>query len=397
MQNYVVVGAGFGDEGKGMTTLKLQQAVSPTIMFRHNGGAQAGHTVKHNGSRIVNQSLNSATINGQFFTGYTPDVVVNINAIVNESSQHTNNPFVGMTAENEWSTYLDIAFNQVISKIHNSNGTCGFGINATLRRAEVVQFNYRNVVFGMDALKKMFEIRDYYADLFYKHNVEAHLYQHLISSNHVRNSLRHMMGAANKFQNADRPFVEVYEWGSEISEDDCMIFEGAQGLLLDQTYGEFPFVTPSNTGLTNAVAFIAEHQNGADVVPVYCTRTFLTRHGDGPFTEDNPFVSDYNVVDGTNVSNQYQGRFKTGVLDVDKMTEVINLDFNNAKLKYDRVNTPIISVSHLDVFDHTNVRIKINGRVVEVDHEEFINAMPYPVRIMGYGEDSQDWVSLLGE
>jgi adenylosuccinate synthase len=366
-------------------------------MFRHNGGAQAGHTIKHNGSRVVNQSLNSATINGQFFTGYTPDVVVNINEIVNESAQHTNNPFVGMTAENEWSTYLDIAFNQVMSKAQNSNGTCGFGINATLRRAEHIQFNYRNVVFGMDALKKMSEIRDYYADLFYKNNVEAHLYHHLISIEYVRNALRHMMGAANTFQSGGRPFVEVYEWADELSEVDSIIFEGAQGLLLDQSYGEFPFVTPSNTGLTNAVAFTKKNQNGAEIIPVYCTRTFATRHGDGPFSEDNPFVSDYNVVDGTNVTNQYQGRFKTGILDIDKMTEVIDLDMQNAKLQYGHVNTPIISVSHLDVFDSTKVRIKKNGCVIEVDHDGFINAMPYPVRIMGYGEDSQDWVSLLGE
>lgn len=397
MQNFVVIGAGFGDEGKGMTTLKLQQSVSPTIMFRHNGGAQAGHTIKHNGSRVVNQSLNSATLNGQPFTAYTKDVVVNINAIANEAKQHANSPWVGMTAENEWTTYLDIVFNQVVSKFQGSNGTCGFGINATLRRAEHVSFTFKNAVYGVDTLTKMYEIRDYYWEKFRELGIPLDLYKDYITPEAMRMAVRRILAASNFMYESGCPIVEVYDWATEIKKSDRIIFEGAQGLLLDQTYGEFPFVTPSNTGLKNVATFIRDVGSKSSITPVYCTRTFLTRHGDGPFTEENPFVEKIDVNDATNVTNEYQGRFKIGILDVDKMKSVINADIKAAKAIHGRVNTPIMSVSHLDVFDQTKVKIKVGGKTVEVGHDEFINAMPFPVKIMGYGEDSQQWVSIIGD
>ena len=397
MRNFVVVGAGFGDEGKGMTTLKLQQCFTPTIMFRHNGGAQAGHTVKHNGSRVVNQSLNSATVNGQHFTAYTKDVVVNINAITNEAKQHGNSPWVGMTGDNEWTTYLDIAFNQIVSKSQGSNGTCGFGINATLRRAEHISFTFKNAVYGMDALKKIYEIRDFYVAKFIELGIPLDLYKDYISADAMRWHVRKMLAASNFMYDNGCPITEAYDWADEIKEEDRIIFEGAQGLLLDQTYGEFPFVTPSNTGLVNAATFMRDVDNYSGITPVYCTRTFLTRHGDGPFIEEQPFVDGVSINDETNITNQFQGRFKTGILDVDKMKAVIKADLKAAKAIYSSVNTPIMSVSHLDIFDQTKVKIKVGGEVIEVGHDEFINAMPYPVKIMGYGVDSQQWVSIIGD
>ena len=45
MKIYAVIGANFGDEGKGLVTNKLAEKLTNAIVVRHNGGAQAGHTV----------------------------------------------------------------------------------------------------------------------------------------------------------------------------------------------------------------------------------------------------------------------------------------------------------------------------------------------------------------
>ena len=100
---------------------------------------------------------------------------------------------------------------------------------------------------------------------------------------------------------------------------DCdeLVYEGAQGLLLDMDYGFFPHVTPSHTGLDNLSNTVL---NKADVYLV--TRTYTTRHGNG-YEPNYPLAWDLSGKRESNVENLYQGRFKTGPLDVDVLYQAV--------------------------------------------------------------------------
>jgi hypothetical protein len=83
---------------------------------------------------------------------------------------------------------------------------------------------------------------------------------------------------------------------SRIAEKGQIIFEGAQGLLLDQDYGAFPHVTRSNTGLKNMLA-IATEAGVESIQAIYATRCYVTRHGAGPLSHEVESLEAVRVVD----------------------------------------------------------------------------------------------------
>src|SRR5262249_48902654 len=94
---------------------------------------------------------------------------------------------------------------------------------------------------------------------------------------------------------------------------DNIVFEGAQGLLLDEYHRFFPHVTRSRTGLANVVD-LCQAMGDIDRLDVYYViRPYMTRHGEGPFPSYDP---DMSFPDPTNHPNPWQGTLRFGALDV---------------------------------------------------------------------------------
>ncbi|MET0192833.1 MAG: adenylosuccinate synthetase, partial [Hyphomicrobiaceae bacterium] len=109
-----------------------------------------------------------------------------------------------------------------------------------------------------------------------------------------------------------------------------VIFEGAQGLLLDQQLGAFPYVTRSNTGLANMLAVAGEA--GIDrIEAVYVTRCYLTRHGRGPMPNENDIARTFAVDDATNLPNAWQESLRFGELDLDLLGRTVRRDARLAR------------------------------------------------------------------
>lgn len=106
---------------------------------------------------------------------------------------------------------------------------------------------------------------------------------------------------------------------------DDIIFEGAQGLAIDQNIGVMPYCTRSNTGLVN-IAEIAKEANLDQVDVTYMTRAYLTRHGAGPLPGELPSKPFAAIVDETNVPNRYQDALRFAWLDLDHLADRINRD-----------------------------------------------------------------------
>ena len=104
-----------------------------------------------------------------------------------------------------------------------------------------------------------------------------------------------------------------------------IIFEAAQGLLLDQGEAGFPFVSRSSTGLTNITAIAIEAEIG-ELEAVYVTRCYLTRHGRGGMEDERSIDHWFSVNDATNLPNPWQENLRFGLLDPARLGRRIAAD-----------------------------------------------------------------------
>jgi len=123
-----------------------------------------------------------------------------------------------------------------------------------------------------------------------------------------------------------------------------IVFEGAQGLLLDQDSEFYPHVTHSKTGITNVIQIARE--TGIDQIDaVYVARTYLTRHGAGPLPGEDPALSYH---DDTNVENEWQGKLRFAPMLPGLISNAVFADYAIAREDTGINVTPLMAVTHQD-------------------------------------------------
>ncbi len=318
----IVVGANFGDEGKGMITDYFSQEPN-SIVVCSNGGSQRGHTVvTSTGIRHVFHHFGSGTFNGA--ATYLPkEFIVNPLIFVKEYKELMSKgivPNVYTHSDCMVSTPYDMMANQIVeeNRGRQKHGSCGLGIFETIKR-------YENGVTDFDEVKKyyleMFErerivLSDNWSKLFNDRGIYEHFLEDLdFMNDHIETT-------------RDESFLNMF---------DHIIFEAAQGLLLDQNNLKyFPYLTPSNTGLKNPKEIIerVNWNDKLDIEVCYVTRTYLTRHGAGPLpTECNKDEINSEMYDKTNVPNPHQDTLRYGKLDLDELYKRVAVDIGNFKCK----------------------------------------------------------------
>jgi len=328
-----VIGANFGDEGKGLLTDYLCAGHPRSLVIRYNGGAQAGHTVvTPEGHRHVFSHIGSGALVGadtylsQFF-------IVNPLLWAREFKElkgKTQNIFIHPDAL--LSTPYDMLFNRALEKSRGSNrhGSCGLGINETVRRCEGL---YRTTVDDMSYVSNLAGVKDYFVD-------RAKIYGIDLDSIPEWNSLT----LWKDFLFQCKELSEQYEL--KILEKEIktkynnIVFEGAQGLLLDQDNFEYaPFITSTKTGITNVEILCKEMGLGNDLEAIYVTRSYMTRHGPGPLPlEDKTLL----FFDQTNRFNNWQRKLRFGRLDFQSLCERVAKDAKLMNLK------PSLAITCLD-------------------------------------------------
>lgn len=289
MRVSVVLGFTFGDEGKGVTTQWLcMQALKygrTPLVIRFNGGAQAAHTINYNGEEHICSTYGSGVLLG-VPTFLTKDFYFDPISAWNEyTTLRGKNPILMVHPDCRVVTPYD-----VIAGVNNArviqDGSCGKGIFQTFQRYNRGEFKSLLPHKNEEDILRMYL---YQVRTFYQIDKNDELEEQFIQS---MQSL---------------PCTVVSEPPTEENEE--LIYEGAQGLLLDMDYGFYPHVTPSHTGLDSIPL---DHLQGANVYLV--TRTFTTRHGNG-YTPKHKLLWDISNKHETNVNNEYQGAFKTGMLE----------------------------------------------------------------------------------
>lgn len=300
---------GFGDEGKGLTTSYLV-SLNPkqTLVGRFNGGHQAGHTVVLGDKRHVFSSFGSGTLQdaptwwSRFCTFY-PIAFMNEYKIL-QSLGHEPTVYVDPLAP--VTTPLDITRNHVDADA-NKFGSVGVGFGATLERHERHFKLYFQDLYNDAVLKaKLKNI----ASIFYNREIEE------------RDGLANFMLAVSDLRK-----LKNVKLSTEIDflDYEHVVLEGAQGVLLDQEFGFFPYVTRSYTTSRKGCELLAERNLPKPDI-YYVTRSYQTRHGAGPMTnEDWPVVLQNNENE-TNVTHKWQGSFRTSHLDADLLSYAVQCD-----------------------------------------------------------------------
>ena len=385
MKHSVVIGAGYGDEGKGLVTDWLaHRAISGgerTTVVRFNGSAQAGHTVVTPlGQRHVFSHIGSGTFAGAD-TWLSSDFVCHPGIFYKEMLELADigvRPRIVIDCHALVITPFDQIINVLVEahreKTTGRHGSCGIGFGEAIERSNHVKYR----VYARDLLDKTL-LRQKLA-VIGEEWVTARLAQLDLAlvvdyaKNYSLDNILVMTGMYEKLCEfmVDQSHVNTHSWPvTSKFNTEHLVFEGAQGLMLDQTYGHFPHVTRSNTGLKNVISMCSSE----DMLDVYyVTRAYTTRHGRGPLPHEcvenrRPYKG---VFDHTNITNPHQEHLRYGYLDLDALTDVIKRDVNSvAKSHMMRAN---IVITHLDQVDYEPSWYE-NGSLVTGSSIDLIQAL----------------------
>lgn len=325
---YLVVGLGYGDEGKGLTTDHLcKNAVGP-LVIRVNGGQQAGHTVvTKEGTVHVFSNLGSGTFRG-ISTFWTKYCTFSPTYFIDEYKRLPNVPTYYLDNFSPITTHYDILYNRAMeySRGNLKHGSCGAGFGSTVNRHQYIQFFANDLLNIKVVEEKLKRIKTYY-----KSKIETETkfnfdeFDHDLEDKYFINNVKSIL---NLHKDSLIVFTNEAEIFSSMRPWQTYIFEGAQGILLDIKYGNWPHVTKSNTTSRNAMEIIDRNfpQSNIDIEIFYVSRFYHTRHGAGPFGIFNPKITLKNTDSETNRFNQFQGKFKIDYLNIDLINYSLQCD-----------------------------------------------------------------------
>ena len=318
----IVIGANFGDCGKGLMTDYFSQKPN-SIVVCSNGGAQRGHTVTTpDGIRHVFHHFGSGTFN-HASTYLSENFIVNPIIFKQEYDELMNLGYIPNVYINQncmLTTPFDMMANQIIEENRgkNKHGSCGLGIFETIKR-------YKAGVTDVDN-----HIREYYLEQFERENIIlTDEWSRIFLDNGI---FEHFLDDWDFMNNHSLVISDNYF----LNQFDNIVFEAAQGLLLDQNNTEyFPHLTPSNTGIENPKRIIenVEWNDEINIETCYVSRTYLTRHGAGKFPSEcnKRFINEY-MFDKTNVPNPFQDTLRYGTLDLRELYSRCSDEFWRRKI-----------------------------------------------------------------
>ena len=314
MKAIITVGLGFGDEGKGATVDYLVRQLGAELVVRYSGGAQAGHSVElADGRRHTFSQFGAGTLAGAR-TWLGPRMIVSPQSLTPEAEH-----LVSLGVDDPWSllsahpaalvaTEYHAAMNRLreLARGNDRHGSCGLGIGETRHywlRYGADAVNVGDLADRRQSIQKLTLLRD----------------RMLLEMQELPRLDRQWSAAMHETLPAAQAdlllrSMERVEASAEMPAAETVIFEGAQGVLLDEWHGFHPYTTWSTVTPLHALELAAE-QGIDDVTVLGLTRAYSTRHGAGPFpTWDRDFTA--TLRDAGNPTNAWQGSLRAGPLDL---------------------------------------------------------------------------------
>ena len=278
MKNIVVVGSQWGDEGKGKIVDWLSEQADVVIRFQ--GGHNAGHTLVIDGVTYKLRLLPSGIVRKNKISIIGNGVVVDPWALLDEIEE-IESKGVKVNTENfiiSESANLILPFHREMDEIREDSA--GKGKIGTTRRG--IGPAYEDKV-GRRSIRVM--------DLRSEKNLNKRLEDVLIHHNAIRKGLGKKIFEKEKLKKELLKIApEILKFSQPVwlkidqfkRQKKKILFEGAQGILLDVDHGTYPFVTSSNTVASSAATGTGCGLNTVNYV-LGITKAYTTRVGEGPF------------------------------------------------------------------------------------------------------------------
>ncbi len=323
----LTVDLGFGDAGKGTITDYLTRQHKAHTVVRFNGGAQAGHRVVTDAAEHVFAQFGSGTLAGAR-THLSRFMLVEPLAMLEEAAHlqalGIPDPFGLVTVDEQAlvTTPFQRAVNRLKELVRGAarHGSCGMGIGETmadwLAHKEAVLFC---ADFASPARLKE-KLR--YLQVVNRVKVNA-LRGRLPAAPQAEREWQclHDPNVVERLASAYEPFIELVHivptdyLNLLLDRAGTIIFEPAQGVLLDEWYGFHPYTTWSTTTLANAQTLLEEANYTGRIQRIGITRAYTPRHGAGPLpTEDAQLTT--MLPDARNGFDAWQEGFRVGWLDL---------------------------------------------------------------------------------
>ena len=277
MNTLAIIGAQWGDEGKGKITDLL--GMKSDIVVRYQGGNNAGHTIIFDGKKIVLHQIPSGILHGNCISVVAHGVVFEPEAFMEEMKEVLKH--IEVTPER-----LKISLNAtVITRYHKLLDATreGQGKNKIGTTCKGIGPAYEDKV-----ARRAIKVKD--------------LFDKEILTQKLVIALEEKMFLFENFYKTEVPTIEseverLYDFGQQFKEFVCdtfsyvdtalasgknVLFEGAQGILLDIDYGSYPYVTSSSTGAAGIFTGAGVASGFVDEKLGIC-KAYTTRVGEGPF------------------------------------------------------------------------------------------------------------------
>jgi len=375
----VVLGAQWGDEGKGKVTDFF--ASSADLVVRFQGGNNAGHTIVVGEDKIAL----SLTPSGVLYPNCVPVIgsgcVVDLGFLkkelemLNEKNISTKNLALSANA------HVIMPYHKILDELIEESlgdkkiGTTKKGIGPCY--ADKIQ---RYGIRVQDLLDDSVFAEKLNSNLNEKNNLLTKIYNHdPLSADEIIEEFSEYKEMVQQHISDTSLLVS-----NAIKENKSILFEGAQGTLLDIDHGTYPFVTSSNTSAANAATGSGIGPLNLDRV-VGVTKAYISRVGSGPFiTEQENEIGDYLIEKGAEFGVVTGRRRRCGWLDL-------------ISLKYSvRVNSlSELFITKLDVLSGLNeiqlgVGYKYNDEILTdypYDQKVAYEAEPVYETMQGWNED----------
>jgi adenylosuccinate synthase len=399
-QAILLADLGLGDSGKGTLIDYLSRETGAHAVVRYNGGPQAAHNVvTTDGRQHTFAQFGSATLVPGVRTLLSRFMLINPLNMLKEE-RHLRE--LGITdalqrLQIDHRALVITPFQRALNRprelarADQRHGSCGEGIGECMADSlvygdQLLQAgDLRDRVTTRKKLRFLREIK--YLEL-------AELRIRLSESELARREMA--LFADNR---SIEDCIEVYrhfasqvdildetDVGAVLTQPGTLLFEGAQGVLLDENYGFTPYTTWSTTTFANAHAILHEHNYAGEVSTLGVIRTYATRHGAGPFPTEAPELS-HLLPERHNTWNDWQRTFRVGYFDLLTTRYALDLLGQLDHLALTHLDSlqalPTWKFCHsylyqgqpedLDgYFEHNRRRIsKINApNIIDLDHQE---------------------------
>jgi adenylosuccinate synthase len=325
----LVADLGYGDAGKGSMVDYLTRMYAAHTVVRYNGGAQAAHNVvTPDGRHHTFAQFGSGSFLAGVKTHLSRFMILHPLAMMAEERHlrtvGVRDAFARTSIDRQ--ALVITPYQQAANRIKEMgrgdarHGSCGVGVGETMSDwlsmgADALfagDLPYRDVV-----VRKLNRLRE----------VKIAQVEGILSAlpdTGAAAEERKMLDDAEMIEiTADVyqhfaglvKLVEPGYLGELLSQPGVTIFEGAQGVLLDEWWGFYPFNSWSTLTYKNADTLLAENNFSGGAFKLGLTRGYATRHGPGPFVSEDERLT-REMQDRHNANNPWQRQFRVGYLDL---------------------------------------------------------------------------------